>query len=170
MPPIVIGLVAGAAQAVGNEQKEAGQRYLAANTARFSPWTKMQPQPVQYANPVGDIAAGGLAGALYSQQNPSSADTGGYTPSDPTLPNGGAAAGAQSGLQGAMGTPAYDQAMEEAEPKSSWSSGSPTTTAKPGLPILNNIGRTSLNSLQRGNQQQQNPYAALMFNRNPGVS
>lgn len=89
--PLILGLIAGAAQAVGNTQKEAGQRRLASATARYSPWTHMSPNAVQYANPMGDILAGGMAGLDYQQKNPAATLA--------SAPTNGVTAGMQAGLE-----------------------------------------------------------------------
>lgn len=47
--------------------KERRQRLLAAQTAVYSPWTGMAPQPVQEADPFGSTLQGVTAGAMYGQ-------------------------------------------------------------------------------------------------------
>lgn len=140
MAPLVIGLAVGAAEASGDEKKEEGQRYLAAATAKNSPWTHMTPQAIQTANPVGDIAAGGMAGLQYGQQNPNSmdisspADTAGGIPGDPA-----SQVGVSAGLQAGLGTNAYNSAINQAA--------GPVTPHSAIIGAANG-GVQSLNSLQ----------------------
>lgn len=141
--PLLLGLIAGAAQAVGNTQKEAGSRRLAAATAQFSPWTKMTPNAVQSANPVGDIASGAMAGLQYQQQNPSkdsynNPDT--LIEGDPSSTNAGLI-----GSSGTTGGAAAGALM--GQPQVDGSSQTPTLIPHP-----------SLNPLQKGRR------ADLMFN------
>jgi hypothetical protein len=46
------------AKTTGDAAKERSSKQLAAKTQEFSPWTKLQAQPVQYANPAGSLASG----------------------------------------------------------------------------------------------------------------
>lgn len=47
------------------EQIEGSSRKLAAETARYSPWTGMTPGPIKYAGSMfGDIGSGALSGGL----------------------------------------------------------------------------------------------------------
>lgn len=50
-----------------DKPKEERQRRLAAETARYSPWTGMQPQQVQDADIFGNVMQGGLTGASFAQ-------------------------------------------------------------------------------------------------------
>lgn len=50
-----------------DKPKENRQRALAAETARYSPWTHMQPQAVQEADPFGSALQGGMTGASFGQ-------------------------------------------------------------------------------------------------------
>lgn len=43
------------------------QRKVAATEARYSPWTGIQPQQVQEANPMGSAMQGGMTGAMVGQ-------------------------------------------------------------------------------------------------------
>lgn len=71
MDPITIGLLAGAGMGVlkgmGDKKKEAADRKVAAETARWSPWTGMQPEQVQRADMMGSAMQGGLAGGAMGQ-------------------------------------------------------------------------------------------------------
>lgn len=85
MDPMTIGLIMGAVKAQSDEGKEKRDRQMQAGIAKYSPWTGMKAQPgqIQSANPVGDIAQGGLTGAMYGAQNPTTpatTDAGGAAP------------------------------------------------------------------------------------------
>ncbi len=77
--PLVIGALIGLAKAKSDADKEKRQRQEKANTQRYSPWTGMEGDPIQMADPVGAIGQGALAGAMYGQQSPASAETSGMT-------------------------------------------------------------------------------------------
>lgn len=72
MDPITIGLLIGAAtgmlKGAGDQQKEASQRKVASETARWSPWTRLNPGPIQQADMVGSTMQGALTGASMSSQ------------------------------------------------------------------------------------------------------
>lgn len=51
-------LALAAVQAVSNQDKEDRDRKLASATQRYSPWTRLAAQPIEHANPVGDLAQG----------------------------------------------------------------------------------------------------------------
>ncbi len=59
-------LIMAGLQAVSNKDKEARDRKLASETQRYSPWTHLQAQPIEAANPIGDVAQG--YGAYMGQQ------------------------------------------------------------------------------------------------------
>jgi hypothetical protein len=66
MPLTALAIGAGAGvlkSEIVDRPKEARQRKLAAETARYSPWTGMQPQGVQEADPLGSALAFGGAGS-----------------------------------------------------------------------------------------------------------
>lgn len=69
MDPITIGLLAGAGVGllkggVLDRQKEQRQRKQEAEIQRWSPWTGMQAQRVQEADPLGAAMQGGMTGAM----------------------------------------------------------------------------------------------------------
>ena len=73
MDPITIAMLGmGALNAVQNMSKEDRQTKLASATQRYSPWTGNKAQPIEYANPAGDLAQAG-GGALAYNQNVDSA-------------------------------------------------------------------------------------------------
>lgn len=61
--PVLAGL-----QAIFAMDKENRDRKLASETQRYSPWTSLRAQPIEAANPVGDVAQG-YAGYMGQQQN-----------------------------------------------------------------------------------------------------
>lgn len=63
MDPITIAMLGmGALNMIQGANKEKRQTELAAATQRYSPWTKLQAQPIESADPVGNLAqAGGAA-------------------------------------------------------------------------------------------------------------
>lgn len=71
MDPITIGLLAGTAMGLGkgflDKENEDRQRKLAAETARWSPWTGMSPQLPQSANVLGSTLQGAGTGAMFGQ-------------------------------------------------------------------------------------------------------
>lgn len=72
MPLIGLGIGAGAGllkQQIIDKPKQDKERMLAAETARFSPWTGMKPQAVgPDSSPLEGAVGGGLAGAAMGQQ------------------------------------------------------------------------------------------------------
>lgn len=70
MDPITIGALVGLAKTYADQEKEKRQRKVEAETARWSPWTKMQPNPVHGADLFGNVLQGGTTGALFGQLNP----------------------------------------------------------------------------------------------------
>jgi hypothetical protein len=65
MAPWLIGSLIGLGKGMLIDQpKERRQRELAAQTALYSPWTGMQPQPVQEASPFNSALQGGVMGML----------------------------------------------------------------------------------------------------------
>lgn len=72
MDPLTIGLLGGAALGLGksylvDKPQEKKDRMVAAETARWSPWTHMQPEAVKRANPFGDALQFGSTGAQMGQ-------------------------------------------------------------------------------------------------------
>lgn len=73
MDPITIAMLGmSGLQMIHGIDKENRDRQLAAATQRYSPWTGLKANPIEAANPVGDLAQGG-AGALAYEQNKESA-------------------------------------------------------------------------------------------------
>lgn len=69
MDPITIGMLGlGGFSMLHNLDKEQRDRKLAAETQRYSPWTGLRANPIEQANPAGDLAQVG-AGALGYEQN-----------------------------------------------------------------------------------------------------
>lgn len=70
MPLIVGGVAAGAGLLKAftlDKAKEDRQRQLAAETIRYSPWTKMSPGAIQEADPFGSTLQFGTTGAMLGQ-------------------------------------------------------------------------------------------------------
>ena len=71
MDPFTISMLAGTGLGILKGQKdrerENADRKVAAETARWSPWTGMQAQPVQRADQMGSVMQGGLQGAAFGQ-------------------------------------------------------------------------------------------------------
>lgn len=69
MDPITggLGLLLGLGKAIGGLLGSNSQRKLAAETARYSPWTHMTPGNIDTPSPVGDIASGALSGIATGQ-------------------------------------------------------------------------------------------------------
>lgn len=68
MDPVTIGMLGlGGMSMLQNLDKEQRDRKLAAETQRYSPWTQLRAQPIEQANPYGDLAQTG-AGVLGYQQ------------------------------------------------------------------------------------------------------
>ncbi len=71
MDPITIGLIAGAGLGLlrGDEQKrkEKDQRLLNSEITRYSPWTRINPEAVNPADPTGALLQGTLAGGMMGQ-------------------------------------------------------------------------------------------------------
>lgn len=98
MDPFTMALIGGS---VGlgkglliDQPKEARQRELAAQTALYSPWTGMQPGPIQEADPFGSALQGATAGMMLGGMGGA----------------GGAAGGAGAAGAGAAATPAMTAA------------------------------------------------------------
>ncbi len=67
--PLLIGALVGAGLGaakhfVSDKPNEEADRRLAAETARYSPWTGMRPGQIKRANLIGSVMQGGGAGAL----------------------------------------------------------------------------------------------------------
>ena len=61
----IIGAIVGAAKHYGvDKPQEEKERKLAAETARYSPWTGMKPGTVKRANLAGSVIQGGATGAM----------------------------------------------------------------------------------------------------------
>jgi len=88
MEPMTIGLLAGAGagllKGLHERKQEARDRALAAETARWSPWTGMQPKMPQRTDVMGNVISGGTTGLLLGQN---------YGKSLPAPNMGGAAPG-----------------------------------------------------------------------------
>ncbi len=71
MDPLTMALISGGIGLAKSEfidkPNETKDRIMAATTARYSPWTKMQPQDVQRTNPLGEAMAWGAQGAALGQ-------------------------------------------------------------------------------------------------------
>ena len=70
MPLIIGGGMAGLGLIKGltlDKSKADRQRKLAAETARYSPWTGMAPSAVEEADPFGSAMQGGVSGAMLGQ-------------------------------------------------------------------------------------------------------
>lgn len=68
MDPMTIGLLAGLAKSVlVDKPQEDRDRQLAAATQRLSPWTHLQANPIQKANPFGNMLQFGATGAMVGQ-------------------------------------------------------------------------------------------------------
>ena len=72
LAPLIFGALASGGMGAVKAGVAASQRRknakLSAETARWSPWTGMTPQPIDKTNPVGDIFGGALSGAAFGQQ------------------------------------------------------------------------------------------------------
>lgn len=55
---VAVGGGTTAANMFGQAQREKAQKKIAAETARWSPWTGMKPEEIQYANPAGALGSG----------------------------------------------------------------------------------------------------------------
>ena len=88
MEPMTIGLLAGAGagllKGLLGRKQETRDRALAAETARWSPWTGMQPKMPQRTDVMGNVISGGTTGLLLGQN---------YGKSLPAPNMGGAAPG-----------------------------------------------------------------------------
>lgn len=71
MNPLLIGALAGAGlgflKGTSAKKQEARDRALAAETARWSPWTGMQPTMPQRTDVMGDVISAGTTGMLLGQ-------------------------------------------------------------------------------------------------------
>lgn len=71
MDPITLAALGGAGLGIGkgilDQNRERKDRQIAAQTARWSPWTGMAAQPVQRADLLGSTIQGGLQGASFGQ-------------------------------------------------------------------------------------------------------
>lgn len=86
MIPMLIGAALGLAKAASDQAKEKRDRAQASTTAAWSPWTKLQPDKVQSADPIGTIGQGAFSGAQFEAANPNFMST----------PGGSAAAAASN--------------------------------------------------------------------------
>lgn len=72
MNPLLIGALAGAGlgllKGVSAKKQEARDRALAAETARWSPWTGMKPTMPERADLMGELIAGGTSGLAQGQK------------------------------------------------------------------------------------------------------
>lgn len=73
MDPITLGLLLGGGlgltKGVLDGEKERKDRKQQAETARWAPWTGMQPTAVKRADPIGSTMQGGLAGGMFAGAN-----------------------------------------------------------------------------------------------------
>lgn len=71
MDPLTLALIMGGTGLVKSElidrPKEDRQRWLAAQTQRYSPWTKLQAGPIEEADPFGSAFQGGIQGYAMGQ-------------------------------------------------------------------------------------------------------
>lgn len=71
MGPLILGALAGAGLGLlkgeADKKREKKERLLNAEIVRYSPWTRLNPEPVQSADPMGSILQGGLSGAMMGQ-------------------------------------------------------------------------------------------------------
>ena len=95
MDPITLAMIGGGL-GVGkyfmDKDKEGKQRALAAETARWSPWTGMQAQMPQQADLAGPVMQGALTGAMMGQYmggGEAAAGTAGAAPQGPMTPANG---------------------------------------------------------------------------------
>lgn len=63
----LVGAGVGGLKAKLAADKEKRDIALAANTQRYSPWTGLQANAIQHADPVGDILTGATSGAMQGQ-------------------------------------------------------------------------------------------------------
>ena len=61
------GAIAGGVKAKLAGDQANRERKLAAETQRYSPWTDLKAEPVQEANPVGDVVQGVTGGGMFGQ-------------------------------------------------------------------------------------------------------
>ncbi len=97
MDPITLAMIGGGL-GVGkyfmDKEKEDKQRVLAAETARWSPWTGMQAQMPQQADLAGSVMQGAVTGAMMGQymgggEAAAAAGTAGAAPQGPMTPANG---------------------------------------------------------------------------------
>jgi hypothetical protein len=96
MDPMTLALIGGGL-GVGkyflDKEKEDKQRALAAETARWSPWTGMQAQMPQQADLAGPVMQGALTGAMMGQYmgggEAAGAEAAGAAPQGPMSPQSG---------------------------------------------------------------------------------
>lgn len=70
MDPMTIGALIGLGKSfLIDKPKEKKQRELAAKTIELSPWTGMQANPIQEADPFGEVLKYGATGAAMEQGN-----------------------------------------------------------------------------------------------------
>lgn len=126
MDPVTMGLLAGAGVGllkggVLDKNKEKRQRKQEAEIARYSPWTGMQAQRVQEADPLGSAMQGAMGGAMLGQGLGGMGGGGAAA----AAPAGGAAATSDPGVaasltggQSQMGqtAPGVDPAMAQKYP------------------------------------------------------
>lgn len=70
MDPITLAIIGGAlglGKGAGNSSAASAQNRLNAETARYSPWTKMQPGEFKTSNLIGDILGGAGSGLALGQ-------------------------------------------------------------------------------------------------------
>lgn len=74
MLPIIALAAAGLLKSeLVDREKEKRDRWLAAQTQRFSPWTKLTADPVKEADPASAVIGGAMSGAQYEQDAANSA-------------------------------------------------------------------------------------------------
>lgn len=133
----ILGAIGGGLKFLLDKNNEAKDRHLQAETARYSPWTGMSPQPVKRANPF-DVVAGGAAGLSFEQANPNL-----FGGADVTGTAGGGYGGANLGVDTDLpGAPGGQSQM---------------LAGGPGLGANTNLGSFGLPTLYG----RKNPYSLL---------
>jgi len=64
---ILLGAGLGGIKSIFDSNRRTREQKLAGETARYSPWTGMQPKEVHWENPFQDVVSGGLSGLAIGQ-------------------------------------------------------------------------------------------------------